>query len=218
MRTEDKSFDQFLDFITYLCTELVGGASPEYALERAIHYYGDRSPVPFQSAFDAIAEGTDSFVPAWTRIVKAYQFSREFRLVQLLGQFLDTGALLGGARMLRVIQQIRKNTALAKNRKNLVDAQRSKVIALSLVSSGVLGMIAAIAPILAPAFTALVLVRQQETMTSVLHVFGALYLTAIVSAYRLSQAARSSIRTVALSSLSFVLTFALTANLLAAIP
>jgi hypothetical protein len=135
-----------------------------------------------------------------------------------LGQFLEKGALVGGARMLRVVQQVRKNTALTKNRKNLVDAQRSKVLALSVVSSAVLGMIAAIAPILAPAFTLLGLVYQQETLSAVLHIFSALYLTAIVSSYRLSQAAKSSIRMLLLCSLSFFVTFALTANLLAAIP
>jgi len=221
MKAQDKAneaFDLFLDFITYFCTELTAGVSPEYALGRAIHYYGDRSPTPFNSAFDGIVRGTDSFVSAWRKVVRSYEQSSQCRLLRLLGQFLEKSALVGGARMLRVVQQIRKNTALTKSRKNLVDAQRSKVLALSIVSSAVLGMIAAIAPILAPAFTLLGLVHQQETLSAVLHISSALYLTAIVSTYRLSQAAKSSIRMLLLCSLSFFVTFALTANLLTAIP
>jgi len=221
MKTLNKAitaFDQFLDFVTYFCTELASGSSPEYALGRAVQYYGERTPAPFNSAFDSIARGTDSFVSAWRKVVQFYQKSNENRLVQLLGQFLDAGAVIGGTRMLKVVQHVRKNTALTKNRNNLVDAQRSKVLALSVVSSAVLGMIAAIAPILAPAFMTSGFILQQETLSAGLHVSSALYLTAIVSAYRLSQAAGGSIRTLLLCSLSFFLTFALTANLLTALP
>jgi hypothetical protein len=214
----NEPFDQFLDFIAYFCTELAAGASPEYALGRAIHYYGDQSPTAFNRAFDGIARGTDSFASAWRKVIQSYQQSGQSRLLELLSQFLEKGALVGGVRMLRVVQQIRRNTALAKSRKNLIDAQRSKLLALSIVSSAVLGMVAAIAPVLNPAFNVFDLAHQQETLSATLHVSIALFLTAIVSTYRLSQTAKGSTRMLLLCSFSFCVTFALTANLLTAIP
>lgn len=214
----NEAFDHFLDFIAHFCTELAAGASPEHALGRAVHYYGERSPAPFSAAFEAIVRGTDSFVSAWRKTVESYHHSDQYRLLLLLSQFLDRGARVAGVRMLRVIQQVRKNTTLAKNRENLVDAQRSKALALVIVSSAVLGTIAAIAPFVAATFTPVGLVHQQGSLSVVLHISSALYLTTIVAAYRLGQAARSSTRTLLLCSLSFLVAFALTTNLLAAIP
>jgi hypothetical protein len=214
----DREFDQFLDFITHFCTELAAGASPEFALGRAIHYYGNQSPSTFKNAFDAIVRGTDSFASAWRKIIQFYQQSGQSRLLHLLGQFIEKDASVGGVRMLKVVEQIRKNATLAKSRKNLIDAQRSKLVALSLVSSAILGMVAAIVPLITPAFGVIDLVHQPETPSIVLHTSSALFLTAIVSSYRLSQTTKGSIRMLLLCSFSFCITLALTTNLLAAIP
>ena len=44
MRSPDSEFDQFLDFLTHLSTELASGSSPEYALVRTSHYFGNQTP------------------------------------------------------------------------------------------------------------------------------------------------------------------------------
>lgn len=216
----EAEFDQFLDFITLLCTELSSGISPEYALARSVHHFGEQSPSAMTEALKSIIGGTSSFVSAWTNITSTYQENRYRRILELVGRFLEKGARIGGTRMLQVLKQIRANLTLTKNRSNLIKAQRAKVIALAVVSSAVLGMVAGLAPILALAFKGLGMLNLAQGMqtTSSLHLFLILFLTAILSSYRLTQVVGSSTRTLLLCSLAFVTMLIFTINLLSAIP
>lgn len=213
---QDNDFAQFLDIITYFCTELSLGLSPEYAFTRSVQYFGEQSPTALKDALKTIIGGTRSFVSAWKEITQSYQENRYKRIIELLGRFINKGAKTGGVRMLKVIKQIRRNLTLSRNRRNLVKAQRMKVLALSIVSSSVLGMIAGIAPILAITLNGSFSFNlfSSPPISLTLQIATTLFLTSIVSSYRLTQIVGSSTRTLILCTLAFVTTFAFTQNLL----
>ncbi|MFX1474522.1 MAG: hypothetical protein ACFFCO_03450 [Promethearchaeota archaeon] len=214
---QDKEFTQFLDIITYFCTELSSGLSPEYALIRSVQYFGEQSPTTLKDALKKIIGGTRSFASAWEEITESYQESRYKRILELLGRFISKGSKTGGVRMLKVIKHIRKNLTLARNRRNLIKAQRLKVLALSIVSAAVMGMIAGIAPILAITFSSSISFHlfSKPPISMTLQIAVTLFLTSIVSSYRLTQVVGSSSRTLTLCTLAFITTFVLTQNLLA---
>lgn len=213
---KDKDFAQFLDIITYFCTELSLGLSPEYAFVRSVQYFGEQSPTALKVALKKIIGGTQSFESAWKVITQSYQENRYKRIIELLGRFITKGANTGGVRMIKVLKQIRRNLTLSKNRRNLVKAQRMKVLALSLVSSAVLGMIAGIAPILAIAFNGSISFNlfSNPPISLTLQIAATLFLTSIVSSYRLTQIVGSSSRILILCTLAFITTFVFTQNLL----
>ena len=216
----DEEFEQFLDFIIYFCTELTFGQSPEYALVKSINYFQDQSPNPLFDVLKTVVEGSGSFTSALNNVRKFYKDERYSRIIELLGRFIEKGSQLGGTRMLTVLQQIRTNLTLSKNRKTLIDAQRAKVFALAIVSSAVLGMVAGIAPILTVTFIGLTFVNQllQPPLTITLNVFITLFLTVFVSSYRLTQNVGSSSRILLFCMIAFITTFLLTSNLIASIP
>ena len=74
-----------------------------------------------------------------------------------MGSYIEKGSQIGGIRMLKVLNQVRKNHTLVKNRKNIIQAQRGKLIGLAMVSSAVLGMVAGIAPIISNAYNGFLL-------------------------------------------------------------
>ncbi|MFW9934486.1 MAG: hypothetical protein ACFFDU_03005 [Candidatus Thorarchaeota archaeon] len=117
--------------------------------------------------------------------------------------------------MLEVLKQIRKNSAMTKDRKNLINSQKVKVFALSFVSSIVIGLITAIAPLLSFTF------YQDLWTTSYVHsnsisfyILIASFLTVIITGYRLNQTVSGSIRTVSINLIAFGCTFILISHLL----
>jgi hypothetical protein len=216
---QDKEFAQFLDIITYFCTELSIGLSPEYAFIRSVQYFGEQSPEALKNAMKKIIDGDQSFISAWKEITDSYQENRYNRIIELLGRFINKGAKTGGVRMLEVLKQIRRNLTLSKNRRNLVKAQRMKVLALSVVSSAVLGMIAGLTPVLAITFDGSFSfgLFSSPPISLVLQIAITLFLTSIVSSYRLTQIVGSSSRILVLCTLAFTTTFIFTQNLLVAL-
>jgi hypothetical protein len=214
--TQENGFDQFVDFMTHFSTELSSGNSPEYALQRTSNYFGRQTPIEIARIVKDIAEGTKSFHVAWSDLIKEYKNNRNSRLVELLGRFIEKGSIVGGERMLLVLKQVRKNSAITKNRKNLVSGQRVKVTALSIVSSVVIGMIAALAPILTLAFVEGFLSSPEIGYSSSfsLSILLALFLTIIITGYRLSQTVGGVRHSVLLSTFAFTSTYILINHLL----
>lgn len=219
-KIQNEELDQFLDFLSFFCIELSSGVSPEHALFKSVCHFGNYSPEILVSAQDAIVNGNVSFTEAWSTVVQSYQGTNCHRIVELLGKFLEKGASVGGVRMLKVIQQIRTNITLTKNRRNLVIAQRMKVFGLAIVSSGVLGMIAGLAPFLSFAFSDLNFIYQLQEIpiTYSMNIIIALLFTVLVLSYRLTQVVGNSSKIPFLSSLIFIVTYVLTSNLLALLP
>jgi hypothetical protein len=214
--TQDNEFDQFVDFVTHFSTELSSGNSPEYALLRTMNYFGRQTPIEIARIVKDIIEGTKSFHVAWSDLVKEYENDRNSRLVELLGRFIDKGSIVGGERMLLVLKQVRKNSAITKNRKNLVSGQKVKVTALSIVSSVVIGMIAALAPILSLAFVEGFLSSPGVGNSSSFSfsILLALFLTVVITGYRLSQTVGGARNTILLSTFAFTSTYILINHLL----
>lgn len=215
-----ENFDQFVDFLSHFCTELSTGLSPEYALAKSAQHFGHQTPKLLQGVLESVLEGTQSFSTAWATATNEYHNEGFKRLMDLLGRFIGRGANVGGSRMQKVLQQIRRNRSLAKNRLNIIKAQRAKVIALAIVTSAVLGMVSGIAPILSIAFSGFNTFGQfQEIPTMVsIQLFATLLLTVLISAYRLTQSVGSSFRVLLLCALAFIMTHLLTANLFSLIP
>lgn len=214
--TLDNEFDQFVDFMTHFSTELSSGNSPEYSLVRTSNYFGNQTPIKIARLVKDIVKGSKSFHVAWSDLIKEYENNRNSRLIELLGRFIEKGSIVGGERMLLVLKQVRKNSAITKNRKNLVSGQRVKVTALSIVSSVVIGMIAALAPILTLAFIG-GFFSSPETGYSIsfsFSILSALILTVIITGYRLSQTVGGVRHTVLLSIFAFTSTYILINHLL----
>jgi len=221
LRKGAENFEQFLDFVTYFCTELAAGTSPEYALVRSVQQYGKQSPSAFTKAARIIERGESSFAAAWKAVIRKYEDNRYRRIVELLGRFMKRGARIGGERMLEVLKQIRINLALANKRKSITRAQRVKVVALSLTASAVLGMAAGVLPIIAIAFQDPFWLSQPHGITELIHMpylVLMLFLTSTVSTYRLTQATGTSLRIVIVCSLIFVMTFTIITSLLTTLP
>ncbi len=215
MHSDDTEFDQFLDFLTHLSTELASGTSPEYALVRTSQYFGNQTPNDIVETLDHIINGTKSFHVAWSDLVANYYDNRNSRLLELLGRFVDKGSVVGGERMLQVIKHVRKNSAMTKNRKNLVSSQRVKVFTLSFVSSVVIGMIAAIAPLLTLAFYQGVWVSTEIYPSSLsFYILVASFLTVTVTGFRLNQTVGGSSRTFTINLVAFGCTYILISQLL----
>ncbi len=212
----DNDFDQFVDFMTHFSTELSSGNSPEYALLRTLNYFGRQTPIEITRIAKDIVDGTKPFHVAWYDLIKEYENNRNSRLVELLGRFIDKGSIVGGERMLLVLKQVRKNSAITKDRKNLVSGQKVKVKALSIVSSVVIGMIAAIAPILTLAFIEGFLSSSEIGYYSSFSfsIFLALFLTVVITGYRLGQTVGGVRHTVFLSGFAFTSTYILINHLL----
>ncbi len=105
---------------------------------------------------------------------------------------------------------------MTKNRNNLIQGQKVKVTALSLISSTVIGMIAALAPILTLAFyNGFYTTPMPGSSGSIsFQIFIALFLTVIVTGYGLNQTVGGSLRTVFLSLISFTSSYLLLSQLL----
>ncbi|MFX1318965.1 MAG: hypothetical protein ACFE9D_03595 [Promethearchaeota archaeon] len=215
LQLEGTDFDQFLDFLTHLSTELASGISPEYALVRTYHYFGKQTPDNLLVAINDVANGVKAFRVAWSDLVIAYGSSRYSRLLELLGRFIDKGSVVGGNRMLQVLKQVRKNYGLTKNRQNLVKGQRVKVFALSFVSAVVIGMIAAIAPLLSLTF-------YQGGWNSTIdfssrfsvYVVVASIFTILITGYRLNKTVDGPIRSLVVNLVAFGTTFIFISHLL----
>ena len=216
--TCEVEFDQFLDFLTHLSTELSSGTSPEYALVRTAHYFETQTPDKIEVTLDSIINGTKPFRAAWSDLVESYKSNRNARLLELFGRFIDKGSVEGGERMLEVLKQIRKNNEMAKNRKNLVNSQKVKVFALSFVSSVVIGLIAAIAPLLTLAFYQgfWVNIESAPSMLSN-YVLIASFLTVLVTGYRLNQTVSGSLRSLSINVVAFGSIYVLVSHLLIAL-
>ncbi|MDO8125235.1 MAG: hypothetical protein Q6364_12770 [Candidatus Hermodarchaeota archaeon] len=215
---EETEFDQFLDFIGHFAYELTSGTSPEYALVRTVAYFGDQTSDIITEATNEIIKGTKSFENAWADFDQKFNDAKYSRLVMLLGHFLEKGSQVAGERMLQVVKQVRKNNAMTKERKNLISGQRGKVLALSLVSSIVMGMITALAPMLSLAFIGGVFSNPSysSSVTFSWPILIALFLTVIITGYRLNQTVEGSMRIVFLHILAFSCTYILTNQLLSA--
>jgi hypothetical protein len=218
MSSNEVEFDQFLDFLTHLSTELSSGTSPEYALLRTSHYFGSQTPENIDEALDSIVNGKMSFRVAWSDLVESYQSNRNARLLELFGRFIEKGSIEGGKRMLEVLKHIRKNSAMTKNRQNLVNSQKVKVFALSYVSSVVIGLIAAIAPLLTLAFYQGFWVNLESSPpTFSYYILIASFLTVLVTGYRLNQTVSGSLRTLSINLITFGSTYILVSHLLLAL-
>jgi hypothetical protein len=218
MISTEVEFDQFLDFLTHLSTELSSGISPEYALLRTAQYFGSQTPENIDEALDSIINGKMPFRVAWTDLVESYQSNRNARLLELFGRFIEKGSVEGGNRMLEVLKHIRKNSAMTKNRRNLVNSQKMKVFALSYVSSVVIGLIAAIAPLLTLAFYQGFWVNMESSPPSFSHyILIASFLTVLVTGYRLNQTVSGSLKTLSINLITFGSTYILISHLLLAL-
>jgi len=219
---KNEAFEQFLDFITYFCTELAAGMSPEYALVRSVRQYGKQSPIAFAKAIRMIERGDSSFMAAWRNIIHSFDEDRYQRIVELLGRFMERGSKIGGERMLELLRQIRVNLTLANKRRNIVRAQRMKVTILSVIASSVLGMTAGVLPIIALALQdPFWLAQPYNCITNFMHtpyLTVMLLLVSIVSSYRLSQVTGTSLRLVVACLLISVMTYMITMSLLVSIP
>jgi hypothetical protein len=213
---QDTNFDQFIDFIAHFSSELASGTSPEYALVRTSNYFGKQTPKEIMKALYDVVEGTKSFHDTWADLINAYSGTAYARLLELLRSFVEKGSIIGGERMLKVLKQVRRNSTITKNRENLVKSQKVKVMALSLVSSIVIGMIAALAPILTFAFYEGLFSNTALTYPAAIavQIFVASLLTVVVTGYRLNQTVGGSRRIVLLCIISFSCTYVLIAHLL----
>jgi hypothetical protein len=120
--------------------------------------------------------------------------------------------------MLEVLKHIRKNSAMTKNRQNLVNSQKVKVFALSYVSSVVIGLIAAIAPLLTLAFYQGFWVNLESSPpTFSYYILIASFLTVLVTGYRLNQTVSGSLRTLSINLITFGSTYILVSHLLLAL-
>lgn len=215
MNLSDADFDQFLDFLTQLSTDLSSGTSPEYALIRTTRYFGKQTPNEIAEMVKQIINGTKSFGIAWADLVANSSDIRSARLLELQGRFIKKGSVEGGERMLQVLQHVRKNSSLTKTRKNLISSQRVKVLALSFVSSVVIGMIAAIAPLLSFTFYQGLWISADYSSSSMpFFILIASSLTVIITGIRLNQTIGGSLRTLSFNLLAFGSTFILISHLL----
>jgi hypothetical protein len=215
MHSNDAEFDQFLDFLTHLSIELASGTSPEYALVRTCNYFGKQTPNEVMVMLSYIINGTKSFHVAWSDLVENYRRIRNARLLELLGRFIENGSVIGGERMLQVLKHVRKNSSMTKNRRNLINSQKVKVVALSFVSSVVIALIAAMAPLLTLAF------YQGLWSTSIipspslsLYILVASFLTVVVTGYNLNQTVNGSMRMLSINLIGFGSTYILISHLL----
>lgn len=215
---QEPGFDEFLDFIAHFSHELISGTGPEYALVRTVTYFGNQTPETIKAATNEIIEGTKSFENAWADFGHKFNEAKFSRLVELLGRFLEKGSQVAGERMLQVIKQVRKNNAMTKTRKNIISGQRVKVVALALVSSIVMGMITALAPMLSLAFIGGLFTNPTPTPLVAFpsSLLIALFLTVIITGYRLNQTVEGSMRTLILLVLAFGAMYVLTNQLLLA--
>lgn len=215
MHSDDAEFDQFLDYLTHLSTELASGTSPEYALVRTCNYFGNQTPTDILAMLSDIITGTKSFHVAWSDLIGKYGYTRHARLLELLGRFVDKGSVTGGQRMLQVLKHVRKNSSMTKNRRNLINSQKVKVFALSFVSSIVIGLIAAIAPLLTLAFY-----QSLWTASIILHpslsfyILIASFLTVVVTGYNLNQTVNGPMRILSINLVSFGAIYILVSHLL----
>jgi len=139
---------EFLDILTYFGNQLKQGKPQEIALLEAYRSYQGPLKPSIQDCLKKIYLQNKSFKISWYELQKILNDSQIHFLIALIARMLDKSSIETGHRILSILQQLKANRELIREREIIIKAQQFKVKFLSFVLAAILGLLAGIAPLL----------------------------------------------------------------------
>jgi len=146
--TNTSDLIEFLDILTYFGNQLKQGNPQEIALLEAYRSYKGPLKLPIQDCLKKIYLQNKSFKMSWYELKKSLKDSQIHFLISLIDRMLDKSSIETGNRILSILQQLKANRELIRERESIIKAQQFKVKFLSFVLAAILGLLAGIAPLL----------------------------------------------------------------------
>ena len=143
-----EEYDEFLNFLMLLGERLSSGDNLEVSLS-AIHENLEPEmkrlvDIAIHSIYQERVSSREALEKAANHAL-GQRVSNMFRMISVM---CETSARDAGERLTKIASRLVQRSAVAKERDTIISAQRMKVYLLTFTSSGVLGMLASLAPFL----------------------------------------------------------------------
>ena len=145
---KESMFVEFLQFLTYFGNELKLDSPQEIALMKAFRSYHGPLKDSLESCVQEIFHINYSFKKGWNKLKSVIKNPQIIFLINTINRMLQKSSIETGNRLDSIIQQIRANQELIKEREGIIKAQQFKVKFLNFILAGILGLIAGLTPIL----------------------------------------------------------------------
>ena len=146
--TSESELLEFLHFLTFFANELKLGIPQEIALLKSFRSYQGSLKNSFDTCIREIYSGYSSFKQGWNKLKQYFGNSQIKFLFELTGRMLEKSAMETGNRITSIVQQIKANRELIKERESIIKAQQFKIKFLTFIMAAILGLIAGLVPLL----------------------------------------------------------------------
>ncbi|MHA1321909.1 MAG: hypothetical protein ACTSRL_03865 [Candidatus Helarchaeota archaeon] len=145
---KEANFEEFINFLSYFGNELKLGVSQETALWKAYNsYHGKLKPVLRNCINDLIQENK-SFKVSWNGLKNSISHPQIKFIIDIIERMLTKSSEETGIRIISIVQQLKINQELIKERQSLIRAQQFKIKFLTFIMSAILGVIGGLSPLL----------------------------------------------------------------------
>jgi hypothetical protein len=137
---------EFLHFLTYLGNELKRGVPQEIALLNACQAYNGLLKYSIEKSVQELYN--NSIKDSWNQLKKTFKSPQIHFLIDLVDRMLEKSSYETGKRILSIIQQMKANQELIRERESIIKAQQFKIKFLTCIMAAILGLIAGLTPLL----------------------------------------------------------------------
>jgi pilus assembly protein TadC len=180
-------YDEFLNFLMLISERLRAGDTLEVAIQEVRNDVAAEVQKLIDPVINAISWGGRSIEQAMSEAAKIALGQRVSNMINMITVMSAASASDAGDRLSRIAARLVKRSAVAKERESIIAAQRLKVYLLSITSSLVLGLLAALSPFL---FIGSLLTEGPIwspgplSMLSILPLFATLLITTVSTGYQ----------------------------------
>lgn len=139
---------EFLNLLTYFGNQLKRGLPQEIALLEAFRSYQGPLKNQIEKCLENIFYWSNSFKTGWNGLKTTLDDSQINFLIDLINRMLDKSSVEAGNRVISILQQLKTNRELIREREAVVKAQHFKIKFISFVMAAILGLMAGITPLL----------------------------------------------------------------------
>ena len=132
----------------YFGNKLKLGSPQEIALLKAFMAYNGEFKELFEKSVNLIHYQNYSFRRGWNELKNSFSNPQINFLINLISRMLEKSSAETGNRINSIVQQIKTNRELIKDRESIIKAQQFKIKFLTFIMAAILGLIAGIIPLL----------------------------------------------------------------------
>jgi len=143
-----EEYDEFLNLLILLGERLRSGDTLEVTIPALREDIGPEIRRLIDPAINSIYWGGKSMQEAFSISAGLAKGQRAANLLRMIPIMCEASAVAAGERVSRIAARLIQRSSVAKERESIIAAQRLKVYLLSITSSAVLGLLAALSPFL----------------------------------------------------------------------